>query len=162
MDGPSEQSMGRRREVRFPVLLITPFMLAGGLSHSEIRGSQTRNIIRRIWDRECSTRAGRYAASAVEHTAGTGVVDPEFHSADRGPGMFHSRGAEIWGLRTRNFIRQIADPECSTRTGPYAASAVERTAVNMAASPLNARHDDAGMGRARVLAQHARPLDLSK
>ncbi|KAJ7906120.1 hypothetical protein B0H13DRAFT_1880905 [Mycena leptocephala] len=54
---------------------------------------------------------------------------------------------EIWGSRTRNFIRRIADPECSTRAGPCAASAVERTAVNTAASPLNARRDDAGMGR---------------
>ncbi|KAJ7474555.1 hypothetical protein B0H11DRAFT_1918265 [Mycena galericulata] len=121
------------------------------MSLQEIRGSRTRNIIRRIWDRECSTRAG----SAVERTAGTGVADPEFHSADRGPGMFHARGAEIWGSRTQNFIRRIADPECSTRAGPYTASAVERTAVNTAASPLNARRDDAGMGR--VLGSSLRP-----
>ncbi|KAJ7467317.1 hypothetical protein B0H11DRAFT_2239560 [Mycena galericulata] len=58
------------------------------------RGSRARNFIQRIADPECSTRAGRYAASAVERTAGNmGVADPEFHSADRGPGMFHSRGA---------------------------------------------------------------------
>ncbi|KAJ7796891.1 hypothetical protein B0H13DRAFT_1934410 [Mycena leptocephala] len=143
--------MERRREVRFPVLLIAPFMLAGGLSHSVgrgpgvlseeyagpgpgisfggfgtgnvplaqggtlqvpwnalqgIRGSRTRNIIRQIWDRECSTRAGWYAASAVERTAGTGVADPEFHSADRGPGMFHSRGA------SRNaYVPQVTLPK---------------------------------------------------
>ncbi|KAJ7938599.1 hypothetical protein B0H13DRAFT_1851546 [Mycena leptocephala] len=78
------------------------------------RGSRTRNFIRRIADPECSTRMGRYAASAVERTA------------------------ENMGSRTRNFIRRITDPECSTHAGPYAASAVERTAVNTAASPLNA------------------------
>ncbi|KAJ7502290.1 hypothetical protein B0H11DRAFT_1907402 [Mycena galericulata] len=105
MDGPNEQSMGRRREARFPELLIAPVRLAGCLSPSAGRGPGVVSESEKYTGRGPGISFGGFWTGNVPLAQG-GMLQVPWNALQ-----------EIRGSRTRNFIQRIADPEFSTRWG---------------------------------------------